>query len=165
MYSCPKCHGFSYLEDHTDCTLCLMNGVVAVLFQTCPNCQGKKCYKCYQKGIIIQPEPYVLPSRRIEMQEIRNAFTLSRIGHTTEDTLTIPYKRKKDVEVSPFAYGMVPVLMEISEERSGSSTEPGEWFKRTLLDADALIIDPSGIWLEKGGQGIRVYTYPLIEVQ
>jgi hypothetical protein len=163
MYTCPKCKGFAYGEDHTDCTVCMMNGVVLTLYKPCPNCNGNKCYQCKQKGYIIQPEPFVLPSRRIPMEDIRNAFTLSRIGHTGEDTLEIPYKRKRNILVDPFAYGAIPVLLEISEERGGPSTEPGEWFQRTIMDGDALVIDPSGIWLEKNGFGIRIFCYDLEE--
>lgn len=163
MYTCPKCSGFGYLEDHSECTTCLTLGVVAVLFGPCPNCAGKKCYQCKQKGYIIQPQPFVLPSRRVEMEKVKNAFTLSRIGHSGEDTLAIPYKRKKDVEVDPFVYGIIPVLLEISAERDGPSTEPGQWFKRCVLDSDALVIEPSGIWLEKDKQAIRVYAYATTE--
>lgn len=163
MYSCPKCNGFGYLEDHSECQVCLTLGVVMTLYTECPNCQGKKCYQCKQKGYIIQPQPFVLPSRRVDMNKVRHAFTLSRIGHSGEDTLSIPYKRKKDVEVDPFVYGTIPVLLEISEERSGPSTAAGDWFKELVLGSDALIIEPSGMWSEKNGEGIRIYAYDTIE--
>jgi hypothetical protein len=90
----------------------------------------------------------VLPSTRYTREDIENALTKIRTGYDSSDDAK--------------SIGFVSGLIQLSEERTEESTDPGEWLQNILRDADALVVDASGIYLEHGNRGIRIYRFPFV---
>jgi len=105
-------------------------------------------YPIWGKGNRAVAHAFVLPSTRYTREDIENALTKIRTGYDSSDDAK--------------SIGFVSGLIQLSEERTEESTDPGEWLQNILRDADALVVDASGIYLEHGNRGIRIYRFPFV---
>lgn len=167
MFQCPNCKYQGYINTG-ECATCQGKGVVVTLFEVCNNCKGKGCWQCQSHGRVVRPIPFVEPIVRISGDILRECFLTLRVGYTTsytqttdEDILGYSVYNEEKVIPNAEALGLIAVLIQISDERSGRSSEHGEWINSILEDADAILIEPSGLWLEHNDQAIRIYTYPV----
>lgn len=130
---CPQCFGQTYDDNNQPCGVCLGYGVVYPMFE---DDSGKA-----------MAYAFIGPSHRYTREEIDDALTRLR----TESPPTANHR----------LVGILAGMIVLSEDRTEESTEPGEWLQNLLHDADALVIDPSGIFLQHGERGIRIHSFRL----
>lgn len=145
---CPKCAGQTFDSNGEPCHLCLGRGVVYPVFETCSRCNGKGCKHCAD-GYVAMPYPFVFPSKRYDREDIDEALIQIRTG----------FHPDVDEDTHYDTLGLLGSLIILSEERTEESTDTGEWLEGILQDADALVIDASGIYLEHAEQGIRIHRF------
>ena len=156
MFRCPSCKELGYGSDQKPCTICLGWGVLASLTKTCDNCKGKEggCYKCKTTGKLYDPKPYIeleeSPKlvREIPMERIREAITRLRTGYEEEPAF-------------PFTLAVAGRLVDLSQMHTTQYGEPAGAWLQTILRADVLVIEPSGMWVKDGKYIARIHRHPL----
>lgn len=157
---CPQCGGVGQnQEDNENCVHCKGWGVMHMIDQPCPVCTGvkmapfMKCTKCggskrYVRvaaisGAVVGDKREMIEVKltdTIPADELREAFTILRVGYEGSE----PEYGK--------TLGRLAMLLDLSAEFDGHPII--SWLKE-----DAIIFEPSGIWVQRGEHACRIWEY------